>query len=63
LTIQSPQQVMASLSQFGKEDVSRMREQTVQDPELRIEMSSVDLQVQFVEQEQLLGEYQRLIAA
>ncbi|WP_263862596.1 hypothetical protein [Lacticaseibacillus manihotivorans] len=40
-----------------------MREQTVQDPELRIEMSSVDLQVQFVEQEQLLGEYQRLIAA
>lgn len=63
LTMQSPRQVMAWLSRFGKDDVGRTRAQTVQDPELRIEMSSIDLQGQFVEQEQLLGEYERVIAA
>lgn len=63
LAIQSPRQVMAWLSQFGKTDLKRSRAQPVADVELQTEMNSIVFQEQFVEQEQLLGEYERLIAA
>lgn len=62
LAIQSPQQVMSWVSQFGKLDESRTRGQTVQDSELQQEMGTIDLIGKLVEQEQLLEEYEHLIA-
>ncbi|WP_179394504.1 DUF2399 domain-containing protein [Lacticaseibacillus absianus] len=63
LALQSPTRVMGWLSAYGKDDPRRTRRQAVQDPELRMEMNSIAFQGQFVEQEQLLDDYERLIRA
>ncbi|WP_461226173.1 DUF2399 domain-containing protein [Lacticaseibacillus suihuaensis] len=63
LAIQTPRRVMAWLSRYGKEDRRRTQVQAIRDSELALEMNSIVFQGQFVEQEQLLAVYERLIAA
>lgn len=63
LAIQSPKRLMGWLSMYGKDDVIRTQEQKVQNSELRKEMNSIVLLGKFVEQEQLLEEYEQLIEA
>lgn len=62
LDLQSPTNVSLWLSQFGKYDSKRTKSQNIEDEELRQEMVSISVQQRFVEQEQLIGEYERLIA-
>ncbi|WP_390408962.1 DUF2399 domain-containing protein [Lacticaseibacillus jixiensis] len=62
LAIQTPQQVSNWLIFHGKTDPQRTKLQAVRDPQLKEEMRSVAVTFrQFVEQEQLIPDYERLI--
>lgn len=63
LAIQSYPQVLQWVSGVGKTDAKRTQAQVVQDGELRKEMDAIVFQRRFVEQEQLLGDYEKMIAA
>jgi len=60
--LQSPVQVLVWLNQYGKVDVQRTRHLTVNEPIFQKELNSIKLVGKYVEQEQLLGDYERLIA-
>lgn len=62
LAIQTPRWVLEQLSTRGKQDPTRTRLQYVQDPDLKKEMFSINLG-RFVEQEQLIGEYEKEISS
>lgn len=62
LALQTPRNVLRWLMEVGKSDPKRTRRQPVRDPDLAQEMDSVSTQGKFVEQEQLLTEYETLIA-
>jgi len=61
--IQSPANVTRWLTLLGKPDVKRTRQLTVQTPTLREELDSIHLFGKFVEQEQLIAVYERLLGA
>ncbi|MCI2033411.1 MAG: hypothetical protein LKJ69_08400 [Lactobacillus sp.] len=63
LALQTPKRVLQWLIESGKVDALRTRRQPVRDPALAREMDSVVTQARFVEQEQLLAQYEALIAA
>jgi hypothetical protein len=63
--LQTPTQVATWLAVHGKSDLKRQRTRrlTVQQPVFQTEMDSVCLLHQFVEQEQLIADYERLMPA
>ena len=61
LALQTPNWVIGQLSTKGKRDLVRSRGVSVQDSELRQEMASISSLGRFVEQEQLIGEYEGMI--
>lgn len=62
LAIQSPVRVMTWLGGvYGLSDAKRTVQQPVTDKDLQLEMNMVHMQGRFVEQEQLLDEYELLI--
>jgi len=61
--IQSPANVARWLTMMGKVNVKRTRQLTVRTPIFQQELDSVHLFGVFVEQEQLIAAYERLIAA
>lgn len=63
LAIQTPRWVLDQLSSWGKHDPARTRFQSVQDPDLKKEMISINRLGMFVEQEQLIGEYETRISS
>ncbi|WP_225418466.1 DUF2399 domain-containing protein [Lacticaseibacillus daqingensis] len=63
LVLQTPPRVMGWLSLKGKRDDKRTQALRIADPTLQTEMDSIAVLGRFVEQEQLIGEYEALIAA
>lgn len=59
--LQSPAQVFAWLNQYGKVDTQRTRSLTVAEPVFQQELKSINLVGKFVEQEQLMAVYEKLI--
>ena len=62
LALQTPQRVVTWLSLKGKVDTLRTAAEHVVDPKLQQEMNAIVTQGVFVEQEQLITEYETLIA-
>mgnify|MGYP003361682960 CR=1 FL=1 len=61
LEIQTPEQVLDWLVRFGKKNIQRTKEIQVNNPTLVKEMSSIHTLSKFVEQEQLIDDYETLI--
>ena len=60
-SIQTPKRVVDWLMRFGKEDIHRTEGAFVENKILKEEMTSIYVFKKFVEQEQLIGEYEPLI--
>ncbi len=60
-SIQTPERVVDWLMRFGKEDIHRTEGALVENKILKEEMTSIYVFKRFVEQEQLIGEYEPLI--
>lgn len=60
--IQSPTNVFQWLTQFGKTDVKRSRNLKISNPVLQKELDSIRVLQSFVEQEQLIEQYEALIS-
>lgn len=62
MDLQMPGQVVDWLNRYGKPNRQRTRQLTINNPVLKQEMQSINLFGKFVEQEQLISEYDVLIS-
>lgn len=61
MAIQTPQQVVEWLSLYGKISPSRTRAVTLEPAPFQDEANTIHVLERFVEQEQLIGDYEQLI--
>ncbi|WP_125707371.1 DUF2399 domain-containing protein [Lacticaseibacillus porcinae] len=63
LSLQTPEHVSWWISQVGKHNIKRSRRLKIEDPILKQELDTIVFSKKFVEQEQLIFEYEPLITA
>lgn len=63
LALQTPARVSAWVTNYGNSDPRRTGPRDIHDPTLQTELDTIRYQHRFVEQEQLIGDYEALIAA
>lgn len=63
LALQTPARVSAWVTNYGRSDAGRTGSREIHDATLQTELDTIRYQHRFVEQEQLIGDYEALIAA